>query len=53
MNKGLKNIPDEVLDEILDRKEDSEFEHLTKSEQKHLKDSTKHNKELMKMLSKL
>ena len=34
-------------------KQQNDFKYLTKSEQKHLEDSSKHNEELMKKLSKL
>lgn len=60
MIKNTKDIQNEVLDKILDEKDESyyeakdrEFEYLDESKEKHFKDSTKHNAKLMKRLSKL
>ena len=36
-----------------EEKKSGEFNHLTEDEQRHLKESMEHNKDLMKRLSKL
>lgn len=43
-----------IMEEVKKKESDEfEFEYLTEEEQKRLKDSMKHNEELMKKLSKL